>query len=90
VWGEHEFEGTSVLYISDVDLNELGWPEHKMASIASLTEPLIEKTPFIGLGVATGLLGLNWIVKRRIQLSAEHSRDKDHDQTASGSKTHRE
>jgi formate dehydrogenase iron-sulfur subunit len=90
VWGEHEFGGTSVLYISDVDLQELDWPEYRMASIASLTEPLIEKTPFIGFGVATGLLGLSWIVKRRMQLCAERSRNRDYDQTDSGSKTDRE
>jgi len=66
VWGEEEFGGTSVLYISDVDLGSLGWPEADPASIPSLTHPLISKTPHIGLGVAAGLLGVNWIVKRRM------------------------
>jgi len=68
VWGEKEFGGTSVLYISDVDLASLGWPESAAASIPSLTESLVHKTPFIGLGVAVGLVGLNWIVKRRNEL----------------------
>lgn len=84
VWGEEEFGGTSVLYISDVDLAALGWPAGQVPSIPSLTVPLIHKTPFIGLGVAASLLGLNWIVQRRNELAAlpetegkswEHRRD---------------
>ncbi len=71
VWGEKEFGGTSILYISDVDLQKLDWPGFQAASIPSLTESLIESTPFMGLGVATGLLGLSWIIKRRMQLATE-------------------
>ena len=71
VWGEHEFGGTSVLYVSDVDLMALGWPEHVMEPIPELTEPLITKTPLIGLGVAFSMLGINWIVKRRMRIAAE-------------------
>jgi formate dehydrogenase iron-sulfur subunit len=70
VWGETEFGGCSVMYISDVDLAALGWPAREEAAIPSLTEPLVHKTPFIGLGVAASLLGLNWIVKRRNALAA--------------------
>jgi formate dehydrogenase iron-sulfur subunit len=65
VWGEKEYGGTSVLYVSDVDLATLGWPAPDMPAIPSITEPLIHKTPLIGLTVAVGLVGLNWIVKRR-------------------------
>lgn len=82
VWGEKEFGGTSVLYISDVDLEKLNWPRFQEASIPSLTVSLIEKTPFIGLGVATCLLGLSWIIKRRMQLSTENGRKTDSDQAS--------
>ena len=71
VWGEHEFGGTSVLYISDVDLGVVGWPEPEAESIPSLTEPLIAKTPFIGMGVMSSLLGINWVIQRRMRLAAE-------------------
>ncbi len=67
VWGENEFGGTSILYISDVDLHKLGWPE-EAGPIPELTEPLISKTPVIGLSVAGSLLGLNWIIRRRDKL----------------------
>ncbi|MFP4624422.1 MAG: 4Fe-4S dicluster domain-containing protein [Gemmatimonadota bacterium] len=71
VWGEHELGGTSVLYVSDVELTALGWPEDTV-SIPSLTQPLIEKTPAIGLSVAGCLLGVNWVIRRRMQLAAQN------------------
>jgi formate dehydrogenase iron-sulfur subunit len=71
VWGEHEFGGTSVLYMSDVDLGAMGWPGPRTAPIPSLTEPLIAKTPFVGLSVAAGLLGINWVIRRRMRLARE-------------------
>jgi len=78
VWGEEEFGGTGVLYVSDVELGSLGWPEAPPPSIPSLTHPLISKTPHIGLSVAAGLLGVNWIIRRRMTLAddgeaGEHS-----------------
>ncbi len=71
VWGESEFGGTSVLYISDVDLSTIGWPEPDVESIPSMTEPLIAKTPIIGMSVASSLLGVNWIIRRRMKLQNE-------------------
>jgi len=69
IWGEKELGGTSVLYISDVDLTNLGWPKNAAIAIPQITEPLIADTPFIGLTVAGCLVGLNWIIKRRIELA---------------------
>jgi formate dehydrogenase iron-sulfur subunit len=70
IWGETEVGGTSMMYISDVDLTSLGWPPHNAPPIPSLTEPLIHKTPFIGLTVGLTAVGLNWIIKRREELAA--------------------
>jgi formate dehydrogenase iron-sulfur subunit len=72
VWGEHELGGTSVLYLSDVDLAALGWPPTHSGAIPSLTEPLITKTPLMGAGVAASLLGINWVIGRRMKLQAEN------------------
>lgn len=69
VWGEDEYGGTSVLYISDVDLSGLDWPPEAGVPIPHLTEPLIASTPYIGAGVAMGLLGINWIIRRRMKLA---------------------
>ena len=73
VWGENEFGGTGVLYVSDVDLGPMDWSGPVRASIPSITTPLIEKTPFIGGGVAASLLAVNWVVKRRMRLADEKS-----------------
>lgn len=73
IWGEKEFGGTSVIYVSDVELSALGWPKTNPKSIPSLTEPLVHITPFIGMTVAAGLLGINWTIKRRIKLAAQNT-----------------
>jgi hypothetical protein len=85
VWGEHEFGGTSVLYVSDVDLHALGWPEESALPIPSITEPIISKTPHIGIGVMASLFGLNWIIERRTRLmsagdSGEAARERNNDE----------
>jgi len=81
VWGEDEFGGTSVLYVSDTSLTSLGWPENAAEPIPALTDPLIHKTPFIGMGVGLGLIGLNWIVRRRMKLAdpSEPDEGPDHE-----------
>jgi formate dehydrogenase iron-sulfur subunit len=73
IWGERELGGTSVLYVSDVSLEALGWPVPEAPPIPELTVPLIEKTPFIGLSVASCLLGIHWVIRRRMELGAERA-----------------
>ena len=77
VWGEKELGGTSVLYISDISLGSMGWPTERFTPIPHFTEPLIEKTPIIGLTVGGFLLGLNWIIRRRMELSCEDPESKN-------------
>jgi formate dehydrogenase iron-sulfur subunit len=84
IWGEKEFGGTSVLYISDVDLETIGWPTTDAAAIPSLTEPLIHKTPLIGFTVAFSLIGLNWIVNRRNQVAALDGHDPEYRKSNDG------
>ena len=74
VWGEHEWGGTSVLYLSDVDLSALDFPEAGAPPIPALTDPLIEKTPFLGTGVFVGLWALGAIIARRNAVMASEGR----------------
>lgn len=76
VWGESELGGTSVLYISNVDLSGLGFAGKTSVPIPEITDPLIEKTPFIGMGVGAGLIGLSWIVRRRNELGSKNGNKK--------------
>jgi hypothetical protein len=54
--------------VSDVDLTPLGWVKPATAAIPALTDPLIEKTPFIGGGVGLLLWGVGAIIQRRMRL----------------------
>ncbi len=87
VWGEHEWGGTSLLYVSDVDLSPVGWPKPTTAAIPELTDPLIEKTPFIGGGVGLLLWGVSAIIQRRMRLSGS-GREAGPDGGAEGSDDH--
>ncbi len=81
VWGEEEFGGTSVMYISDVDLAELGWPDAKAEPIPEMVAPVVHATPYIAGSVLFSVAGLNWVVRRRMQRmgEAESTEGKAHD-----------
>ncbi|MCG6963301.1 MAG: 4Fe-4S dicluster domain-containing protein [Acidobacteria bacterium] len=68
VWGEHEWGGTSVLYVADVDLAPLGLVRGARRSVPSITEPVIRTTPRLALSVALTMSGLMWVVDRRRRL----------------------
>lgn len=85
VWGESEYGGTSILYISDIDLETIGWPKHKeTAAIRELTDLLIHATPVIGLSVLVGTMGLSAIIRRRNKLMKKNT--VDNGETALGNK----
>lgn len=73
VYGENDFGGTAVLYISDKELDKLGF-ETKMSdtAISDFTWPIISKTPLLGFTVATLLTGTHFIINRRIKLQKEN------------------
>ena len=76
MWGETEWGGASVLFVSDVDLSALDWPDPATPPIQALTDPLIRKTPYIGLGAAIGLWALGAIISRRNEVMAAESEKK--------------
>ena len=73
VYGEHEVGGTSVMYISDIPFEELGFPTLSDESPAHASEEIMHATPTIAVGMALTLSGVYWAVKRRIKLQSEHS-----------------
>jgi formate dehydrogenase iron-sulfur subunit len=76
VWGEHEVGGTSVLYISDVDLGTAGWPHGLLSSsYPALTRPILDTVPPTFLVVGAGMLGLSWVIGRRRKRAQESRQD---------------
>jgi formate dehydrogenase iron-sulfur subunit len=72
VVGEIEVGGTSVLYISDIPLDFLGWRSEKgEIPLPLLTWASLKKIPPTILGVGAVMSGLYWIIGRRIRLQAE-------------------
>jgi formate dehydrogenase iron-sulfur subunit len=68
IWGERELGGTSILYLSDVDLSQAGWPGPESGSIPSLTDPVIHKTPVVAASVLLGSCLLGALIGRRNRL----------------------
>jgi formate dehydrogenase iron-sulfur subunit len=81
VWGEHEVGGTSVLYISDIDLSFLSYQSDLGTKpLPKTTSFAMDSVPFAFAGMGAAMLGLNWIVQRRIKLMAKRDKTEDRDE----------
>jgi formate dehydrogenase iron-sulfur subunit len=85
IWGEHEVGGTSVLYISDVDLAAAGWPE-TLDNVARpvLAREVLHTVPYTFLGVAAAMYGIHWTFERRNAVAAAERADKASSQESDG------
>ncbi len=71
VWGEHEIGGTSVLYLSDIDLGFLSYQPHlENKPLPKTTALAMKSVPFAFVGMGGAMLGLNWIIRRRMNLNS--------------------
>jgi len=78
VWGEHEIGGTSVMYLSDIDLGFLSYQTHLgTKSLPERTKPAMESVPFAFVGMGGVMLGLNWIIRRRMELSKKNGKEEE-------------
>ncbi len=72
IYGEHDVGGTSVLYLSNVSLDFLGWgPKLGDQPLPALTWAALSKVPPMVLGVACAMSGVYWVIGRRAKLQAE-------------------
>jgi len=72
VWGEEEIGGTSVLYISNVDLTAVlaGRPLDQVP-LPERTRTAMQAVPFAFTGVVAAMAGIRWVISRRMQRQAE-------------------
>jgi formate dehydrogenase iron-sulfur subunit len=75
VYGEKEVGGTSVLYVSNVPLDFLGFdgrPGERPLStepLPALTWKVLEKVPAVALGMGALMLGTYWVIERRMKIA---------------------
>ncbi len=82
IYGEHEFGGTSVMYISDIPIGdvldiptkeqfeEMRLPQLAKKSVPALVEPWVWVTPIQFFAVSAGLSGI-WLYRRKRLLAQE-------------------
>lgn len=78
VWGEHEVGGTSVIYVSGVDLSFLAWQDPEQLGkdpLPDLTWTALRKVPAEFIGVGALMTGLWWVIDRRMRLQKVDSGD---------------
>ena len=69
VFGEHEYGGTSVLYLSDIDLSFLELKKDvENTALPELTWSALKIVPGLFSGVGLLMGGIWWIIERRIRL----------------------
>jgi formate dehydrogenase iron-sulfur subunit len=73
VWGEEEVGGTSVMYISNVELNltDLDQPIRDTAPMPHRTTKILHQMPLVFVLMAGAMGGINWVIRRRQQIAAE-------------------
>lgn len=78
IWGEHEVGGTSVLYISDINLDFLAYaPNPGTRPLPQTTAKAMNAVPFAFVGMGGLMYGLNWIIRRRMELADKDGTHKD-------------
>jgi formate dehydrogenase iron-sulfur subunit len=76
VWGEHWVGGTSVLYISDIEVSFLGWKkELGNLPFPQMTWNILVKMPSIFLGIGGLMAGIYWLGERKNKIQREAQQD---------------
>jgi formate dehydrogenase iron-sulfur subunit len=71
IWGEHEVGGTSVLYLSSIDLSSVLWHSFKPLGeepFPEKTERIMVTVPPTFFGVCAVMAGTYWVINRRRRL----------------------
>jgi len=71
VYGKEQAGGTSVLYLSHVPFDKLGFPALTSQALPKLTERAMLAVPGIIVGVGGLMSGIYWFTKRRVAMRQE-------------------
>ncbi|HEX9874013.1 MAG TPA: hypothetical protein VGA43_06600, partial [Deferrimonas sp.] len=75
VYGKEEAGGTSVIYLTSLPFDELGFKKVTMRALPSFTWQALRLVPGIFLTVGGGLSALSWINHRRDRIKALREAD---------------
>jgi len=79
VWGEKEVGGTSVLYISNIDVSFLGWGKNLgVQSLPRYTWNILTKMPSVFLGIGGLMAGIYWLYERKNKIQIETAQSTEH------------
>ena len=79
VWGEHDAGGSSVVYVSGIDLSFLTEGRQIGSSpLPATTSTVMEAVPPVFTGVIGAMAGIGWVIERRIRLRKAKSAEKEH------------
>jgi formate dehydrogenase iron-sulfur subunit len=75
IWGEHEVGGTSVLLISDVELEltDLATAVRDQTPMPERTFKVLHHMPTVFVQMAVVMGGIYWVIERREKLAAERA-----------------
>ena len=69
------------MYLSDIDLDFLSYPVNLGDKpLPEKTATAMESVPFAFVGMGGAMLGLNWIIRRRMKLSKESNEKESPDE----------
>ncbi len=68
IYGMQEAGGTSVLYLSDVPFEQLGFKQAQLDAYPKLTWEILSKIPNVVSVGGVAMFGIWWIINRRIKL----------------------
>ena len=85
IYGQNEVGGTSILYITSVPFEKLGFKtELQMAALPSLTWNALSKVPGIVTVGGSLLYGIWWITNRRTEVKEYELRQRESDNRSNG------
>ena len=75
IWGEREVGGTSVLHISDVELEltDLATAVRDETPMPERTFKVLHRMPAVFVEMAVVMGGIYWVIERREKLAAERA-----------------
>ncbi|MDR7520001.1 MAG: 4Fe-4S dicluster domain-containing protein [Armatimonadota bacterium] len=80
IYGAEEVGGTSILYLSDVPFEELGFPVVVREPLPSYTWRALGKIPGVVIGLGATLTVLEAVIRRRLELNGSVRRGEEREQ----------